>query len=202
MTAVQGPPDPARSYRALPRKQIVAGAQLYRAHSTARGTWWFDSGAHGRFNLSSPRGTCCVATRAETAVREKIRDEVSASGVVSRALATSFAVSIVAAPDGYKCAAVSSSAAARFDIVRALVTMEDYGIPQLWAEIFEANGFDGVYYGSAYTTGAPSALALFGAAGAPGPRFTARPHLTGPEACRASGMTVAGPPAFSSLTII
>ncbi|MFF1632538.1 RES family NAD+ phosphorylase [Leifsonia sp. NPDC058248] len=202
MTAVQGPPDRNISYRGFPKKPIAAETELYRAHSISREAWWFDNSAYGRFNLPSPRGTCYAASRAETAVREKVRDEVSSSGVVSRALAETFIVSIVRAPIDYKCAAVSSTGAARFNVVRALVTMDDYDVPQEWAETFEAHTFDGVYYGSAYTTGGPSALALFGDEGDPGPLFTATQHMTGPQACKAAGMTVAGPPSFGALTVI
>lgn len=202
MTAVQGPPNPTISYRRFPKKNIPAETKMYRAHTTARGAWWFDNSPFGRFNLASPRGTCYTANRVETAVREKVRDEVSSSGVVTRALAESFIVSAVTAPAGYKCAAVSSTGAARFNVVRALVTMEDYDVPQEWAETFEANTFEGIYYGSAYTNGGPSAFALFGNEGDPGPRFTAAQHMTGPEACKAAGMIVAGPPPFRALTIV
>lgn len=190
------------SYRSFPKKVIQAETEMFRAHRAGRGAWWFDSSLYGRFNLSNPRGTCYTASRVETAVREKVREEVGSTGIVSRTLAEKFVVSTVTAPIDFKLAAVSSSRAARYDIVRALVTMDDYDIPQAWAEEFAANGFQGVYYGSAYTTGAATALALFGTAGDPGPRFTAAGHLTGPEACVAAGMTVAGPPTFGSLTII
>ena len=202
MTAVQSAPLPGRSYRALPKHQVSAGKELYRAHSVSRDAWWFDNSPYGRFNLSDPRGTCYAATKAETAVREKVRDEVSTSGVVSRAFASSFTVSLISAPVHYKCASVSAAHAVDFGIVRELVTMDDYSIPQQWAEALEANTFEGIYYASAYTTGGPTALALFGNKGAPGPRFMAAQHMAGPDACEAAGMVVAGPPALKSLTII
>ncbi|WP_210481101.1 RES family NAD+ phosphorylase [Naasia sp. SYSU D00948] len=175
---------------------------MYRAHSVTRSAWWFDNGPSGRFNLSGPRGTCYTATKVETAVREKVRDEISSSGVVSKAFAESFAVSVITAPVRYKCAAVSSARAVAFNVVRALVTMDDYSVPQAWAKSFETNQFEGVYYGSAYTTGAASALALFGDAGAAGAGFTAALHMEGPDACAAAGMVVAGPPSLTALTLI
>ncbi len=186
----------------MPRHTVSAETQMYRAHNTARGAWWFDSSRNGRFNLPAPSGTCYAATKVETAVREKVRDAVSESNVVSRALADSFQVSTMAAPVDYKCAAVSSERAVRFGIVRELVTMENYAIPQQWAETIQANSFEGIYYASAYTTGSATALALFGSAGSPGPRFTEARHMTGPEACEASGIVVAGPPTLKSLTVI
>jgi hypothetical protein len=175
-----------------------------RAHGVARSAWWFDSGPHGRFNLSAPRGTCYAATELETAVRERVRDEVSATGVVSRALADSFAVSTIAAPDAVRCAAVSAKRAVDHGVVRELVTTDDYETTREWATAFDANGFDGVFYGSAYTTGAPSAVALFGDAGEPatGSGFAAAGSASGADACRAAGLTVAGPPAIRALTII
>ena len=175
---------------------------MYRAHHVERKAWWYDNGRLGRFNLSGSLGTCYTATDVETAVREKVRDEVIASGVVSRAFADTFRVSAVTAPLQHKCASVSSKRAARYNVVRALVTMDDYAIPQLWAAQLNDASFEGVYYGSAYTTGAPSAFALFGSAGGRDSSFTAVPHLEGPAACEAAGMTVVGPPPLTVLTLI
>jgi len=186
----------------MPRHRQSAGSAMYRAHHVSRDAWWFDSGRSGRFNLASPLGTCYAATKVETAVREKVRDEVIESGIISRALAESFAVSTVAAPVDHKCASVSSAGAVRHGLVRGLVTMEDYTVPQQWAETLHADTFDGIYYASAYTTGGPTALALFGDQGAPGQRYTAARHLDGVDACEAAGLTVAAPPVFTSLTTI
>jgi len=202
VTAVQGPPVPGRSYRGMPRHHARATSTMYRAHHVSRGAWWFDSSRSGRFNLRAPLGTCYAATKMETAVREKVRDEVAESGVVSRALAESFVVSILDAPVDFTCASVSSAGAVRHGLVRELVTMDDYAVPQEWAEVLHANMFDGIYYASAYTTGGPTALALFGDRGAPGSGFAAERHRTGADACAAAGLTVAGPPAVRSLTII
>ncbi|KJQ55452.1 RES domain-containing protein [Microbacterium sp. SA39] len=202
MTAVQQPPEPARSYGSFPKKTITSGTALFRAHRADRSAWWFDSSPHGRFNLTHPRGTCCTATRAETAIREKVRDEVSSTGVVSRVFAETFALSALSAPAEYTCAAVSSSRAERFGVVRDLVTTGDYGLTQRWARAFASHGFGGVFYGSGYTTGRASTLALFGDEGAPGGGFTAAVHLRGPQACEAVGMTVTGPPRLSALTVV
>ncbi len=76
-------------------------------------------------------------------MREKLRDAVSASNVISRALAESIQVSTMAVPVDYECAAVSSERAVRLGIVRELVTMEDYANPQQWAETIQANSFEG-----------------------------------------------------------
>lgn len=201
MTAAQRPPDATRDYRAFPFRQLHVASKIFRAHSPHRSAWWFDNGAHGRFNLHGERGTCYAATRVRTAVREKLRDQISASGVVSRTLADSFVVSVITTPSDRRCAAVSSARAVDYGIVRELVTRADYGIPQQWAQAFDANGFDGVFYGSAYTTRAASAIALFGAAGS-APGYAERHHMSGAEACQVSGITVVGPPPADALTII
>lgn len=202
MTAVQGPPDPARSYRAFPERRVHASSTIFRAHAPGRSAWWFDSSEYGRFNLRDDRGTCYAATKVDTAVREKLRDQVTASGVVSRKLADSFVVSVITVRSKYRCAAVSVARAVDFGIVRELVTRADYAIPQEWARTFDASGFDGIFYGSAYTTGAATAIALFGNAGRADDRYAERRHMSGADACAASGIRVAGPPALGALTIV
>ncbi|GGH44040.1 RES family NAD+ phosphorylase [Microbacterium album] len=203
MTAKQPLPDPATDYTGFPAHTVLAGEEMYRAHTSGKGAWWFDNGTAGRFNLHGRHGTCCTATSVDTAVREKVRDEVFATGVVSRAFANSFAVSTVSAPRDHRCAAVSSTAAAGYLVVRELVTMADYSVPRAWAETLHRAGFDGVFYGSAYTTGDASAYALFGDAGEPTTAgFTEALSLTGPDACTSIGMKVEGPPPAHALTVI
>ena len=177
---------------------------MYRAHSTANSAWYFASTPFGRFNLSSPRGTCYSATDVESAVREKLRDEIMGARVVTRTQAEGFQVSTITASHPYRCAAVSTRDAVRHGIVRELCTMEDYGIPQQWAEALAAAGFDGIFYGSAYTTGDATAYALFGPEGAPEPAagYDATLYLTGPEACAAIGIRVEDPPSMRELEII
>jgi hypothetical protein len=204
MTATQRPPDPATDYTEFPKEIVAAGDQMYRAHSSGRGAWWFDNGDGGRFNLHGARGTCCTSTSVDTAVRERVRDEIFSTGFISRAFAESFVVSTVSAPLPHRCAAVSSTQAARYLVVREMVTMSDYSVPQAWAACFDDAGFDGIFYGSAYTTGGASAYALFGNAGAPpaSADFTEAIHLTGPAACTTVGMKVEGPPPAQALRII
>ncbi|KQR53666.1 hypothetical protein ASF88_02050 [Leifsonia sp. Leaf336] len=202
MTAAQGPPDPTRDFRAFPVRQLHATSKVFRAHAPHRSAWWFDSSVHGRFNLHGARGTCYAATRVRTAVREKLRDQISASRVISRKLADSFIVSVITTPSDFRCAAVSSARAVEHGIVRELVTTADYDIPQQWAQAFDTNGFDGVFYGSAYTTGPATAIAIFGGAGGAPVGYAERQHMTGAEACQVSGIAVVGPPTMDALTII
>lgn len=192
MSAVQEAPEPGQALTGFPELTVPARETMYRAHSAGRDAWWFDNGDDGRFNLHGDRGTCCTATTIDTAVRERVRGRVSKTGVVSPRLADTFVVSAVTSPLPYRCAAVGHVDAVRHGIVRELTTMQGYGVPQQWAAAFDEAGFEGVFYGSAYTTGEPSAYALFGTAGAP--EETAGYHetrvLSGPEACRVVGWSV------------
>jgi len=203
MTAVQGPPSPTTDLAPFPVEGVHAGQVMFRAHSAARGAWWFDNGPAGRFNLSGDRGTCCTASDIKTATRERVREHVTQLKVVDSVFADEFVVSRVTTPLSYVCAAVSHEDAADFGVVRELTTMDDYTVPQGWASAFDGADFDGVFYGSAFTTGDPSAYALFGDAGAPAASagFTEAHDTDGADACRALGWTV-GPPPTSSLTII
>ncbi|WP_396822403.1 RES family NAD+ phosphorylase [Mycetocola sp. BIGb0189] len=176
---------------------------MYRAHAVTRSAWWFDSGPHGRFNLQPPRGTCYVATRIETAVRERVRGEIHRSGFVSSEFARSFRISALTAPTRYSCASVSSSRAARYRLVRELVTLANYDLPREWARSFADAGFTGVFYGSAFTTGSPTALGLFGSAGGrASEEFTEQHCLSGTQAGALSGLSVAPVPASARLKLI
>lgn len=201
MSAVQGPPGMSLSLTGFPEHFLTAGTTMFRAHSATRSAWWFDNGTGGRFNLLGDRGTCCTATSLDTAVREKVREHVSSDGFVDPVTASEFVVSLVTAPIPYRCAAVNDTDAAKYGLVRELVTMQGYAVPQAWAEFFDTD-FDGIFYESAYTTGGPSAYALFGDAGAPSaPGFTEATHMSGADACTALGWTV-GAPAESGLDIL
>lgn len=204
MTASQSAPTPGADLSTFPGATLAAGTPMYRSHGTARGAWYHDSSVEGRFNLHGARGTCYTATSVDTAVREKVRGRVSRTGVVSRALADSFVVSIVTAPRAYRCAAVNDVDAAKHGVVRELTTMADYGVPQAWAQTFEDAGFDGVFYGSAFTTGSADAYALFGDAGAPGSRagYKATRNLSGEDACRLLGWTVLNLPVTGGMTVV
>lgn len=192
MSAVQESPQAEQTLAEFPEAALKPRQTMYRAHRADRGAWWFDNGPDGRFNLRGDRGTCCTAVTVDTAVRERVRGHVSRDGVVSPALADSFIVSSLTSPLPYRCAAVSHPDAARFGIVRELVTVHEYGVPQEWASLFDETGYDGIFYATAYTTGGASAYALFGKAGAPEPAggYHATRVMNGEDACRAVGWRV------------
>lgn len=203
VTASQGLPQDGHDYAGLRTKVYHQGSMAFRAHAADRAPWWFDNGDGGRFNLHGDKGACYVATSAATAVRERLRDELIGGGVVSRRLAEAFDVSIVRAPRQYRCASVSSPSAVEHGMVRELVTMEDYTVTQAWSQSLFDAGFDGIFYASAYTTGGPTAYALFGEAGAPKETgYIWSLHRHGPDACSAIGVEVEGPPHSISLDLI
>lgn len=204
MTASQSAPPAEADLSPFPEMYLTPETPMYRSHGAAHGAWYFDSGAEGRFNLHGARGTCYAATSVDTAVREKVRGRVSQAGVVSRSLADSLVVSVVGVLTPHRCAAVNDVDAAKHGIVRELTTMASYSIPQAWAQAFEDAGYDGVAYGSAFTTGSADAYALFGEAGAPVPvaGYTATRHLSGEDACRLLGWTVLNTPVTGGMTVI
>ncbi|WP_336645481.1 RES family NAD+ phosphorylase [Microbacterium sp. USHLN186] len=203
MSAVQHPPAPHLDLSQFPDSTVRAGQEVYRAHGSTRSAWWFDNGTAGRFNLRGHRGSCCTATTVDTAVRERVREHVSQTGMVDPVFASEFVVSRASAPLPHRCAAVSHTEAARHDIVRELVTMHDYTVPQAWAAAFDESGFDGVFYASAFTTGEASAYALFGDAGAPDAEagYAETMHLSGTEACEQLGWIVALPSSRGMIVI-
>ncbi|MGW9159284.1 RES family NAD+ phosphorylase [Microbacterium sp. NPDC055665] len=203
MSAVQGPAPASAELRTFPVVTLSAGQAMFRAHHASRDAWWFDNGPGGRFNLRDDRGTCCTATSLATAVRERVRENVTRDKVVDTVFADEFVVSTVVAPVPFECAAVSHDDAANHGVVRELVSMHDYAVPQGWAAALDGAGFDGVFYGSAYTTGDPSAYALFGPAGAPASDagYIETRFMSGAAACRALGWTVSTPHS-SGMTVI
>ncbi len=149
------------------------------------------------------RGTCYASTSVDTAVREKVRGRVSRKGVVSRALADSFVVSVVSVPMEHRCAAVNHVDAAMHGIVRELTTMADYAIPQAGRRRSRTLASTASSTGLRSPRGA-DAYALFGDAGVPagGAGHSSSPPLSGEDACRALGWTVANTPAAGGMNVI
>lgn len=199
--AKQPAPDPGTDYRTFPDVTTSREELRYRAHNVRHGAWYFDDSRYGRFNLSSPQGTCYAAGSLDTAVREKLRDAILSTNVVSRTLADSFRVAELRILGPLRMAGVSEAGAAAFHVVRELCTMEGYAIPQKWAKAFSDVGFKGIAYGSSYTSGPADAWALFGTAG-PDDVRPSSPFLDGVDACRRIGLAVEDPPHSHAMTVI
>jgi len=203
VTAKQGSPDPTRDYSDFPAHTVAPDTVMYRSHGSF-GAWYFCPDQGCRFDLEDPHGTCYTATDVETAVREKLRDKITASGVVQYDEAAAFRISKLTAPVAYDCAEVNAKTASKYGVVRGISSMDDYGVPQAWAKTLHGSGFGGIFYGSAYTNGAPTAYALFGPTGEPDPSagFTAEEYLSGVDACAEVGIEVEDIPPPAGIMLI
>ncbi|CAM5538761.1 RES family NAD+ phosphorylase [Leifsonia shinshuensis] len=196
----QQSPNLARSFKGFPEAVLEQGSEVYRSHAIRHGAGFYASGEGGRFNLEPPRGTLYVATDLDTAVREKVRDAVVTTGVVSRRFAAAFEVAILSAPETTRAADVADRAASRYGVTRELGTMDDYTITRAWASAFDSFGYGGIRYGSRFTTGPANAWAIYGTAGEYPVEVLKR--TTGVDACAQVGIRVADLiPGIGSITL-
>ncbi|MDR1214717.1 MAG: RES family NAD+ phosphorylase [Propionibacteriaceae bacterium] len=196
-----GPAD--RDLTGFPSASLPPNRPLFRSHACDKDVWWFNGDLTGRFDLAQPQGTFYVADDIETAVRERLRHELVRTGLVPDGLAQAMAVTELTTGRRWRCAHLASAQAAGFGLTKELVTMSDYTVPQAWAQVFDRAGFQGLRYGSRFTTGPATAWALFGRAGSgQRPAPVVRRRWSGPEACRRAGLTVLGPPPAAALKLI
>ncbi|MEO7122950.1 MAG: RES family NAD+ phosphorylase [Lacisediminihabitans sp.] len=145
---------------------ISVSGVLYRAHSTAHGPWYFDSGDGGRFNLEAPEGTCYAASDIWSATRERLADFFAIAGQsLAEAKADKFHVTELTLETAIKCANLDSAFVVESNITRELSSMEDYSVSRSWATAFRNEQFEGMFYPSRFTAGPATAVAMFGAAG-------------------------------------
>ena len=199
---------PSPDLRSFPSTHLSEGRRVFRSHKAGYHPWWFSiaprSGG-GRFDLSTPRGTCYVADTIEAAVRERLRETILASRVITPLLADSFLVSSFAMPRGFTCAHIGVTKAARFGVTRELaaLTPGHYPLSREWATAFDDAGFEGIRYGARFTPGPANAWALFGPAG-----DTMSPYplvdtvISGREACHKTKIKVLPIPRLSALTVL
>ncbi|MBF4590371.1 RES family NAD+ phosphorylase [Curtobacterium sp. VKM Ac-1395] len=187
------------------------GTTFYRAKRHDRGAWWFastpadaDGVDGGRFDLATPRGTCCWADSVEVAVRERLAHHTLHTNTVFVGRAREMVVVAARASRGRRFADVTAPDAVRHGVGAELQTMVDYRVPQAWARAFDAVGFAGVQYSTRFTSAtAPNAWAVFGDAGVPRRPRPERVHRDGVSACVESGIRVledgstAGPERFT-----
>lgn len=196
-------PEPVRDLGDFPRRTLPRGTVLYRSHSVTNGPWWYASAQPepddgGRFDLPDPDGTCYVALDADTALRERLGEEIIRSGLVMAADVATTTISRLALPDDVNAADAAAPAAANW-VTRELGSMDDYALAQRWAVALFDAGCEGLVYQSRFTTGAEQyAVALFGDAGT-------RPWpVDGAEDVRtllgAAGIAVAKPRRRAALT--
>lgn len=202
---VKPPSEPSgRSLSHFPVATRPAGRTSYRSHSVDKDAAWRSSVATttqhdgGRFDLTAPRGTLYTSDDVETAVRERVRDAVNERQEISAALASSFSVSVIIAAESARCADFSAKEAASYGVTRAAETTENYSVTRSWAGALDRAGFDGVRYGSRFTSGPPRAWATFGPEGACS--LTLIEEIPGATACAQVGIRVL-PPIQSSANV-
>lgn len=161
----------------------------YREHqdrpaSPDRGCWWFSSRAPhtepgGRFDLTSPHGTCYLGETVGVAVRERVgrflahRLPIPSGHIRGRAVST---VTLDPLPENP--ADLTSPAAATHGVTGELATTSDYPLTAAWAQALFDHDHDALLYQPRFTPGQERALALFGAASTP----QTNPHAARPVA--------------------
>jgi hypothetical protein len=190
-----GPPDPRLDWTSFPAETSLA-TRAFRSHSTLNGPWHFSSIVTpdgGRFDLAGPYGTCYLAATVEGAVRERLGPTYSQGRIVPAAVAAAFVVTELDVPSELMLADLTDAAGARFGSTNELTTVDDYAIPQAWAQTFREAGFDGIRYLARFTPGkGPNAWALFGDSG---PRsWRSHAVIDGPTATNHAGWEILPPP--------
>lgn len=172
------PPDEgAHDFCQFPRKTLRAGTVWYRQHADKprnadRGAWYFAShdvlvDGGGRFDLTSPDGTCYLASTELGAVNECIGPEYVARGWVDADLIAGRVLSTLELPVQTKAADVTAERATKFRVTNEVATTDRYDITQTWAQVLHDSGYGGIHSTLRFTPGAARGLALFGAAGTP-----------------------------------
>ena len=162
-TALGPPPASVAGFPAYP---VAVEADLFRAHGRELGPWWFGNDGAGRFDLTTPRGTCYLALDPLSALRERLGPVLGGSQAVPESLLDETVVSRLHLSAARDVADAQAAGAAAFGVTRELESMVPYAVPQAWARAFDDAGLGGVRYGPRFTPGDSSALALFDAEGA------------------------------------
>ncbi|MFK3672421.1 RES family NAD+ phosphorylase [Leifsonia aquatica] len=185
----QPAPTPGKDLSEFPVATLEKATHVYRAHRPDFGPCFFNGTPAFRFNLLSGRGTSYVADNVETAVREKLREDVLGHSLIPASMAREFVVAAVLMDRSFACANVNHAAAVRHGVSRRLESMDDYDVPQKWAAAFDAAGFEGVRYGSSFTNGEENSWALFGEEGEHA-FGSVTASLSGIAACQVAGIQV------------
>lgn len=193
-------PDPSRDLSLFPAIAVGPETPLFRAHSTAKGPWWFCSDLGCRFDLPTPRGACYGGLDLATAVRERL-GPAAELGVVPFDVAAAFQVAHLALGSTWRLADTAHADAVGFGVTRELGSGTPYTISQAWAVAFDGH-FGGICYQSRFTTGRDQhAVALFGPSGE---RDWPMNAITpGVAACAQSGLEImSSAPRFDRLDIV
>ncbi|WP_300676155.1 RES domain-containing protein [Nocardioides sp.] len=172
----------------------VAG-HWHRAHTATREPWWFSHDGSGRFDLSTPAGTCYLAADVQSAVLERLGPTLAAAAMISGTQADAMVVSTLTLGPTRAADGTDTRAATAFGITREIGTVTPYGRAQEWSHALHRAGFEALRYWPRFSLGADqTALALFGAAGADDTRPLDAAPMTGRSAARRAGIDVLDPP--------
>lgn len=156
---------PSTDLDGFPEQPLGGDVPLFRVVRAGNAPWWFDSSGAGRFDLTSPRGTCYLATEDVVALVEVIGGDVR-DGVVARSFVEARRLRELRVPFAHRLALLAARGARRFGVTAEIHTVVPYDLPQRWAAALDAAGFDGVAYRARHDpSGRGTSVALFGRAG-------------------------------------
>lgn len=205
------PPKSGMIDGTFPNYAPGAAERWYRQHKLRdvadRGLWHFTSAAAppvGRFDLSSPRGTCYFASTPLAAVLELVGPDHAKKGWVPSGLMNGRVVSQIPAPgDECRLADMVNSHALKFGVTNEVTTTTRYEATGAWARQLDHAGYVGIRYRPRFTPGDALAFALFGEAGAPdtSPSADLSPVEVS-DVVPEFGLKIHGPPDSSQVSIL
>jgi hypothetical protein len=193
---------PSTALADFPAKQVEAGRRWWREHGTA-GPWYFAAGTAGRFNLAPPHGTLYLASRPESAARERIGLAQARTGWVPASLVAGRFVSELELPVDVRAAHITHPDAPRRGVVSSeLGTVADYGLTRAWAQAFFDAGLTGLWFLLRFSGHHGRGLAVFGDEGSRPWAAPATPMPVRELLEDHMHVQVVDPPPASSLTVV
>jgi hypothetical protein len=122
-------------------------------------------------------------------VRERVGEQFATGRAIAPEDARNLVVSKLAV-HVERVADLESVEVARFPITSELTSMNDYRVPQAWARVFDASGFEGVRYRGRFSYVVGDSWALFGPAGGDDTRAVDPSPTDGFDACAEAGVPV------------
>lgn len=157
------PTDPADLVD-FPTVALEQRTSVWRAGRQGYGPWWFDSSAHGRFNLPEPNGTCYLALDEVAAVLDVVGPD-RRGGMVSREFLGRRKLRKLSPPKHLLLADLTSPQAADFGATTEVGTVVPYELPRAWARRLSGSGLNGLRYRLRSDLADRHGIALFGKAG-------------------------------------
>jgi hypothetical protein len=158
-------PAPPEELPELPR--IMLGERLWRIHAATAAPWFFDTGPHGRFNLSDV-GTCYLAEERLGAFVEKFGRLLRPGGVIPEPLVGSQRISSLRPPHIEVVDLTDARVLGLAGLTAEIHSTTDYSLTQRWALALRDAGYRGVRYRARHDPrGELTSIALFGSSRPP-----------------------------------